>query len=1001
MEKSHQLSIIILAPSGGSGLLKTLQSIAASDAGDYKIYVLSNPGTASGSPVCPDPENAPAIPEYTPIHPPKALTAGGLYNYALTKIDTPYVMFMKEQDTLEPAFISACLEALRDDDAHMDTVLAVGKSYISNPIVSQKTPEHILSKKYIKTITRRPLSETADNANPPASDNDASACDDCDEAPENGMFTGQDIAFDALESPDSFFKHRLRDVREMPEAILMTIDAAIFSTAAVKDIGFNDTLTMEEDADFILRFLLKYPQYRAVPEAKYYYFEPRANEVLYHLHAHEDGWYERSLNDFLFPLLKLARERLGCIPAFLQNYCMLYMNCRFMSNQDNRDKKILLGDRLEHYLDMVRKLFEQIDDYYLLNQDRLPYITTNPEMRCMYLRIKYGADKVHYDYVPVESLDENRAELGPWDLEMRFRDYTISRLSAHRISINIMNYVRGDLWIDGSIISIFQYADIRFFARFNGQDYPITDTTAYAQTKYFGVPGYRRLPFFLKFALDSEKKLQRITFYAAYNGQTYPMKMTFANHWAKLSKSPRYSYWRFNRYLCHHAQNGISIKRATFFNVLKRELQLSLQLFRKKDKGPWKFRMLYWLTRPYFRRKRIWLMLDKLYKGGDSAEYLYRYSARLKDGVTRYYLINKDTSDYRRLRADGLRPLVPGTLKHRLVFVNADILLITNSHLFPFNGYTKETSKYIRGLCNFGSMCLQHGLSVQKCAIAQRRIIDNTMMYFLGSKYEYENLSRHAYGYDGFDILKLTGIGRYDGLINNDQKQILISPTWRMYNALPVTTSEGEQRGYNPEFKHTVYFRIYNTLINDQKLIETAKKYGYKIKYLLHPIISSQVEDFTPNPELEVIPSVGDLSYEQILTASSLMVTDYSGVQFDFAYMRKPVVYFHPDELPPHYEDGCFFYDTMGFGEICTKLTQLVDVLCDYMASGCAMKDMYRKRADDFFAYNDHHNCERIYNEIMQYQAAVDKDKLRPARGLKMPVYHTKTSEKDDSNAVV
>ena len=46
----------------------------------------------------------------------------------------------------------------------------------------------------------------------------------------------------------------------MPEAILMTIDAAIFSTAAVKDIGFNDTLTMEEDADVILRFLLKYPQ---------------------------------------------------------------------------------------------------------------------------------------------------------------------------------------------------------------------------------------------------------------------------------------------------------------------------------------------------------------------------------------------------------------------------------------------------------------------------------------------------------------------------------------------------------------------------------------------------------------------------------------------------------------------------------------------------------------------------------------------------------------------
>ena len=156
-----------------------------------------------------------------------------------------------------------------------------------------------------------------------------------------------------------------------------------------------------------------------------------------------------------------------------------------------------------------------------------------------------------------------------------------------------------------------------------------------------------------------------------------------------------------------------------------------------------------------------------------------------------------------------------------------------------------------------------------------------------------------------------------------------------------------------------------------------AKKYGYKIKFLLHPILSSQKDDFTPNSELEVIPSVGDLSYEKILTESSLMVTDYSGVQFDFAYMRKPIVYFHPEVLPPHYDDGIFFYDSMGFGEICTKSDQLVDVLCDYMRKGCNMKDMYRERADNFYVYNDHNNCERIYKEIMKYQKQVDIDKSR------------------------
>lgn len=100
--------------------------------------------------------------------------------------------------------------------------------------------------------------------------------------------------------------------------------------------------------------------------------------------------------------------------------------------------------------------------------------------------------------------------------------------------------------------------------------------------------------------------------------------------------------------------------------------------------------------------------------------------------------------------------------------------------------------------------------------MAQQRIVDNTQMYFLASKYEYKNLSNHVYNYQDFDILKMTGIGRYDGLINNDKKQILLSPTWRMYNAMPVTTSEGEQRAYNPEFKHTTYYKIYNDLINNK-----------------------------------------------------------------------------------------------------------------------------------------------------------------------------------------
>ena len=717
-----------------------------------------------------------------------------ILNQVMKLIESPYVMFMKTFDLISDGFMHKCIGALQE---HEDVAFAVSKSYCINPLMTKTKVQHIFSKLYIndKAIT---------------------------------------------------------DIRDNCSEIITYLDSAIFKTKAINEIKFNENAIFETEVDMVLRVLLAHHKYIKIPKAWYHYYSPRENQVLYHVPSHDMRWYKDSLCTFLLPLLSDAKRINGYIPAFIQIYSVYYINCRMMSNKDNRNKKVLLGKQIDEYLEYVHLLFKEIEDRYLLNQDELGYITKNPEVRCMYLRIKYGKDNVRYEYIECINNDEP-------DLEMKFNDNVISSINQHRFSINVMNYINGNLWIDGSLISIFQHSDVEFYAKFNHKKYIVKDTKAYSLTKYFGIPGYRRFTYHLEFPLDPKQKLQRITFFAKINGKEYQMKMSFANHWAKLSKSPRYSYWRFNTYLCHHANNGIDIKLATRANVLKREIQFQLNLIKNHKKRDFKalgFRWMYWITYPYFGRKKIWLLLDKLYKGGDSCEYLYRYCANFEDGITKYYLINENTSDYDNLKKDGFKPLKNGSLKHKLVFVNADIVLITNSHLFPFNGYTKGTSKYIRGLCNFGSMCLQHGLSVQKCAIAQRRIIDNTMMYFLASKFEYDNLSKAAYGYDGFDMLKLTGIGRYDGLINKDKKQILLSPTWRMYNALPVTTSEGEQRGYNPEFKNSTYFHVYNNLINNDKLIECAKAYGYKIKFLLHPILSSQKDDFTPNTELEVIPSV-------------------------------------------------------------------------------------------------------------------------------------------------
>ena len=183
----------------------------------------------------------------------------------------------------------------------------------------------------------------------------------------------------------------------------------------------------------------------------------------------------------------------------------------------------------------------------------------------------------------------------------------------------------------------------------------------------------------------------------------------------------------------------------------------------------------------------------------------------------------------------------------------------------------------------------------------------------------------------------------------------------------------GTAKEYNPEFKHTKYFEIYNRLINDRRLLETAKKHGYKIVFLIHPTLSSQVDDYDTNEYLSIIPAVSDVSYEKMLTESSVMLTDYSGIQFDFAYMKKPVLYYQPKELPPQYTEGFYHYDTMGFGPIIEEYDEIVEMLCQYIENGCKMEEAYQKRVDDFFEFTDHSNCRRIMDEIMKWRSKTDK----------------------------
>ncbi|MEE1219234.1 MAG: CDP-glycerol glycerophosphotransferase family protein [Ruminococcus sp.] len=742
-----------------------------------------------------------------------------------------------------------------------------------------------------------------------------------------------------------------------PELVPTETIGVLFNTASLKKVGIKNELKLDALKNSMYEMLSKDEAFVSIGTPFLRSPYPIVSNTVNFLSPHHKYWYYDSLENFLLPLVKKHKKD-NKTKAFIQYAALYELKWRYVYNQ-NSDNKHIVDNDFDTFLGLCKDILTEIDDNIIFNLSGVPAYRMVKGLCYALFNTKYGTD------IESKYLLDNK------NILRSYNDVVMMKANLLRVIIEIIEFENNKLQFEASVDDFMDMSNCELKCYLDGKEISITPTYRYAHTKYFGVSTNKRFTF--KFEIPFDKitgKKQVINFFICHKGFSVIIPFTTRRYTSKISTGVSYSYWNFTpEGNSLHFENGnkdLVISKTKGTKRFVRELLMAAGMSHGSRRS---LRMLitrtaYWLTRPYFKNKRIWLTYDKLYKGGDCGEYFYKYMLSQKDGITPAYVINKNCEDAKRLKKEGFKPLYFGTLKNRLYYLNAEVVFATHGGVHSFNGITNSQAKYVADLIHADVTCIQHGLSVQQLAQELNRVFNNTKRYYCASKYEIKNLEHPIYGYEDKSILRLTGIPRYDGLISDDKKQILITPTWRAYISMPPVM--GQSRPYYPEFKNTNYFKIYHQLLSDEKLIETARKTGYKLIYLLHPIISSQIVDYPEIDGVEIIPAT-TVNYEKILTESSLMLTDYSGVQFDFAYMRKPVVYYHPPKLPPHYKEGGFFYDSMGFGEICTEHTQMVDCLCEYMENNCEMKPFYKDRADDFFAYSDQQSCKRIYDDMKEY----------------------------------
>lgn len=765
---------------------------------------------------------------------------------------------------------------------------------------------------------------------------------------------------------------------ELFSEIQFYLPAYFIPMSKLTDNPFNANIKCEQDKEFIINYFLKNKAFYYIQEKSLFYGEAAEDIPATNLMQFDKNWYLDDLPNFLIPMAEKATELPGKQSFFTQVWSLCCLLSRYNCNYNDRNKKVLNEEELETFLDYSRTFLSMISEKVLVSR-RLPYPFSRAlqflfeKERCKKLGRTYQIKTDGLIFF-LESVDPTE-EINPLEIP---RIQRLVQIINEKVIISAINFQNNVLEIDfhTTVVDYLDPKSFHFVVTYTDQTKQtaeLEEVDCYPLIKCFGKTFLRKYQ--LRAKIPFNKKESDISFYLVIGNKRYPQQPVMNSAASRLSWQFTESYWEFcpGFVLEHDNDRSLCIRKYDAKQLQKKELAFQTEIANaiRNDENPEVAKEMLELRKKYFKLKkkntkqRIWVSFDKLYKAGDNGEYMYHYlKSHPELGITPYYIVNEGTTDYNRLVAAGENILATNSEECRLTCLQAEVLLATHTTIWRYCGFNAEEREYVKDLFNAKIVCIQHGLTVQKIAQYQNRLFDNTLFYCCASKYEVENILQPIFGYRPEDVV-LTGLARYDGLINNDQRQILITPTWR--RDLVNTGIACEKKTHNEHFKNSKYFHVYNELINHPKLIETAKKTGYRIIYLLHPAMSSQSVDFDRNDYVEIIEATGDMSYEKILTESSLMVTDYSGVQFDFAYMRKPVVYYHPNVLPPFYEEGVFRYSDMAFGEICKNEETLIDTLCEYMENNCACKEFYRKRADDFFAFDDFDSCKRIHIAIEDF----------------------------------
>lgn len=738
--------------------------------------------------------------------------------------------------------------------------------------------------------------------------------------------------------------NRVIDLYREPTMIQLSMASVFVKREAMEGLELDQRLLFAEDAKILIQMLLKKPTLGVIRNVTYHYRKRLTGELsAIQKSQNMAEWYLPCLEFFHEESIKTSLELLGYVPKFVQ-YTLAYdLQWRLKSQKFPED--LLSPEEISQYKEKFSWIIGHIDDDVILAQ------------KSVWNEHKFFALEKKYN-------DERRMVERKNEVYFRFGNTNYYYLSNCQFTIEFIKLTSDQCTIEGyTVLYPLETSEFGIYIKVNDEFIECSLRFRQEDTCSMDEPILKHYGFICNIPLDKKQEHYDLKFYIKFNGNLIEKKNVHYKKYSPIGKEYRNSYYVCDSWKIFPSGSKMHIEVCDLKKHIESEIKFLKELWDKNNKGSRKavFVRTFAHIAKLFKKRQIWLVSDKADRADDNGEAFFTYLQQIKDKkMTPYFLIEKHSADYQRLKTIG--KVIPYmSRKHKLIYLIADYTISAYSHDEINNPFFRYSEAYRDLLVPCKYVFLQHGIIKDDLSVGLNRYHKNIKMFVCSTVPEYQSvIETKTYGYSPKDVV-LTGLPRYDRLYHNEKKEIVIMPTWRR-SLVGSYHSKDSRWDLKPGFKESEYYLFYNGLLNSEKLLNAAARFGYTINFVPHPVLFPYVNEFTVPSEIKLWGT--EVVYRDMFARNELLITDFSSVAFDFAYLRKPVLYAHFDSN--HYGEGYFDYERDGFGEVEYNLDDTIERIIEYMENGCQLKDKYRQRIENFFAFNDQNNCQRVYEKILE-----------------------------------